>query len=125
MTQHTDSPQEHVESLVDLLRQLRHDLQPALARDAHDLLLLASQLEGVGLRNLADHDPRWLNVRALAHQLAGSVGTLGWERAGTAAVDLQALTSGKPRPTPEDWSRLWRQALELVSLLDQQPQGEG
>lgn len=122
MTQDTNSPQARVESLVDLLRDLRHELQPTLAHDAHDLLLLTSQLETEGLRNLADHDPRWLNIRALAHRLAGSVGTLGWDRAGTAAVDLQALTAGKPRPTSEDWTQLWRQALELVSLLDQQPQ---
>jgi len=109
-------------ALAQLLQQLRVDLQPELSRDAQELLRLAGELETDGIHTLDDHDPRWLNVRAMAHRLAGSVGTLGWERAGAAAVDLETLTSGKPRPQPGEWATLWRQAMELVSLLDQAPE---
>jgi HPt (histidine-containing phosphotransfer) domain-containing protein len=110
------------EAVEQLLARLRYDLKPELVRDAHELLRLTSELEAAGIDNLNDHDTRWLNVRAMAHRLAGSVGSLGWERAGAAAVDLETLTSRKPRPKPAEWAQLWRQTMELVSLLDQVPE---
>ena len=112
------------EALEQLMARLRNEMQPELVRDAQQLLHLASELEGVGLAALEDHDRRWLSVRSLAHRLAGSVGTLGFRSAGAAAVELENLTSGKPRPDPEEWAELWRQAMELASLLDQAPGAE-
>ncbi|MCC5949271.1 MAG: Hpt domain-containing protein [Nitriliruptoraceae bacterium] len=111
-----------MDDLDALVADVWRSLEPTMRADAARLSALVADLDADAVAEQPPPhdgvpDPRWAQVRELAHRLAGSLGSLGQREAGAAAVALEELSAGLVHPPSAAWPDIVARTGDLVARL--------
>lgn len=95
----------------ELIAELWLEVRPSQLELVHELVA-----DGAHLQSEPTDTAAWARIGAVAHRLAGTLGSFGQQPAGTTAVALDQVVSAAPEPDEDTIAR----AANLIAALHEE-----